>query len=776
MSLPSRVVAASLTLFLASCAGQQVAQKESTPVAATTTSGAPSAPVAGASGMATGPARAPIVVEGTGSFVAPAAAQPQVLAGQQAQDGYQLSFIDTDIAAVAASVLGDGLGVPYTVDPKVKGTMTLQAPRPLSREEVLVAFEAALRIYGAALLEANGVYTVVQSSDAPRRTTGLIRPGEQLRPGFGIQIVPLRYVSVSDMEKILRPLAVEGAIVRVDEARNMMLLAGTSQELASLLDVVRTFDVDWLKGMSFALFPLEYVDPKTVADELGSIFSGPDSPIADVVRFVPLSRLNSLMVVSYQSHYLREVETWIKRLDLGVSTPGRRIYIYDVQNGKAADLADSLSRILSLGGQGDFGSSSRGAAPRFSNSAFSDSSTTNVTSERSRSIGGTSATGVGASVGAGTSGMSLSAQESGNRQQSDGRALQVDAGDIRIEPNEESNSLMILASPSEFSVIEAALKRLDVAPIQVMIEASLAEVTLNNGLRYGLQWEYQHMDGPIVFSEASNGSISPQFPGFSYLFTGRQDIRAVLNAIQSITDVNVLSSPKLLVLNNREAELQIGDQVPIVVQSAVSTADPNAPIVNAVQLRDTGVILRVIPRVNKNGLIMLEIAQEVSDVVPTTTSGIDSPTIQQRKMASTLMVRDGETIALGGLIREGKSKLRSGVPILRHIPLIGDLVGSTSTTNRRTELIVLITPRVIRSSDEASKLMEDLEEEFKGLKRIVPQWRDRGKSARRGKQPATAPSQGQSEATDERRDDAVGEPAEKSGDNSPGPTSVPPRE
>jgi general secretion pathway protein D len=196
----------------------------------------------------------------------------------------------------------------------------------------------------------------------------------------------------------------------------------------------------------------------------------------------------------------------------------------------------------------------------------------------------------------------------------------------------------------------------------------------------------------------------------------------VLNAIESVTNVKVISNPKLLVLNNREAQLQIGDQVPVVTQSSVGTSNPDAPIVNSVSFRDTGVILRVTPRVNKNGLVQLDIQQEVSDVVPTTTSGIDSPTIQQRKISSTVAVKDGETIALGGLIRERNSKSRSGVPILVKIPGLGALFRSTNDAKGRTELIVLLTPRVLDGPDDVRPTLEDLREQFRRLRRNETLW------------------------------------------------------
>lgn len=686
-----------LVTLLTACAGGAKPKESSAPALEA------GVPVVAAPGTPVTPVRVPIIIEGTGKLVGtPAARSP---GAATTGDGYQLNFIDTEIASVVASVIGDGLGLQYLVDPNVKGTMTLQATRALTRDEVLPALEAALNVQGVALVNANGVYEIVPGKDAPRRVTGLRGPGREGGVGFAIKIVPLRYVGVVDMEKVLRPFAPDGGILRVDEGRNLLLLAGSSRELSVMQDVVDTFDVNWLEGMSFGLYPVEYVDAKTLADELAVIFSETKSPIANVVRLVPLSRLSSLMVITHEPAYLKEVEAWIKRFDTGISTPGRRIYVYDVQNGKADDLADSLNKILSISSE-RFGSETPGTA----GSSFDTPMNSSF-----RSAG---------AAGGILQPLAPRAAEPLRSAESDSVGV---SGALKIVPNTENNALLLYATPSEFGVIEAALKRLDVVPIQVLIEASLAEVTLTDDMRYGVQWSYQSDRGPIVLSEASNGSISPQFPGFSYLYTGRQDIRAVLNAIESMTKVNVISSPKLLVLNNREAELQIGDQVPITVQSSVSTVGETAPIVNSVQLRDTGVILRITPRVNKSGLVLLDVSQEVSDVVPTTTSNIDSPTIQQRRISSTVAVRDGETIALGGLIRDSNARTKGGIPYLSRIPLIGELFGTTDKNSRRTELIVLITPRVVRSQRESEIMMDELREQFRGLRKALPIWKEKDK-------------------------------------------------
>ncbi|MFL6600214.1 MAG: type II secretion system secretin GspD [Steroidobacteraceae bacterium] len=640
-------------------------------------------------------------------------------------EGFQLNFTDTDISAVVGAVLGDALNLPYVVDAQIKGTITLQAQRALSADEVLAALEGALRIQGVAMVNIDNVYHIVPVKEAMRRVPGLQVPGK-LSPGFGVYIVPLQYVSAVEMQSTLQPFMSEGAVLRVDEGRNLLLLGGSHQEISSLLNIIATFDVDWMAGMSFGLYPLEYVDAKTLAGELAEVFSDTKSPINGVVRFVPLARLNSLMVVTAQPKYLRDVEAWIKRLDQHVSTPGRRIYVYDVQNGKADEIADSLNQILSTGSstgntrtqsannhltQG-FGTSNSSSTPEAQGSAGTPTSSPFGSFQSAMAANGTMGSGATSTV------------ASGNNTPSAAPKNAIEGESLRIVPSAENNSLLILASPSEFAVVDAALKKLDVLPIEVLIEASIAEVTLTDDLRYGLQWSYKAKEGTATYSE-SNGNVSPQFPGLSFLYTAKS-ISAVLNAMESLTKVRVLSAPKLVVLNNHEADLQVGDQVPIVTQAAVSTVGQNSPIVNSVDLKDTGVILKVIPRANTSGRVLLEVTQEVSDVVPTTTSSINSPTIQQRKFTSVVAVRDGETIALGGLIRDSQSRGGSGIPILRRIPVLGNLFGSDAHNSTRTELVVLITPHVIRTADESEDVMDELRRQFQGLRRLVPQWQSPG--------------------------------------------------
>lgn len=451
--------------------------------------------------------------------------------------------------------------------------------------------------------------------------------------------------------------------------------------------------------MSFALYPVKYVDPKTLVDELKDVLLQTDSPLEGLVRLIPLNRLKTVVVASPRPEALPKIGDWIRRLDMGESSEGRRVYVYDVQNGKAGDLAATIGRMFGI------------STPSIAQGPNSSPTSTNpsVPVPQPGAL-------IGSQGGQGWMQQPSSVGTLGSQGNTRAPEATLDNVGVRVVPSEENNALLILAKPTEYSVLEAALLQLDVPPRQVMIEVSLAEVSLNNDLKFGIQWKIGDIQGTATNSQTASGILAQSFPGLSYIYTGSQSIQAVLNTLESVTKVKVISSPKLLVLNNHQATIQVGDQVPILTQQAVSTEQTNAPIVNSVTQRDTGVILHVTPRVNKSGSVILEIDQEVSAVVPNSTSGIDSPTIQERKLSSTVALQDGQTAALGGLIREISSDGRSGLPFLQHIPLIGPLFAADTHSSGRIELIVLITPHVIRDERQMQGVVEDLEEQFRTLR------------------------------------------------------------
>jgi general secretion pathway protein D len=471
-------------------------------------------------------------------------------------------------------------------------------------------------------------------------------------------------------------------------------------------------------GRSFALVPLRFAAAERLQRELEAIFASAEAgPLEGVVRFLPIEHMNGMLVMSTRPDYVDEARRWIERLDQGVETGARRLYVYPVQNGRAADLAALLGELFVTGQE----PSGRGALfPPGAATTRLSSTRAGIAHPFEGALPTAAPTGAvddpvaEIPVIAGAPPPPLPVAGPGRSlRAAEARAAAAGLGQegLRILADEASNSVVFLATAAEYRTIEEALRQLDIAPLEVLIEATIAEVTLNEQLRYGLQWFFKF--GTNSFTFAGNGIPLSQFPGFSYVGTSGADIRVVLNALEAVTDLDVVSSPQLVVLNNQEASLQVGDQVPVVTAQAVNVATDQT-LINTIQFIDTGVILRVRPRVNASGLVTLELEQEVSDPV----GGGLTPTINQRRIRSTVAVHDGETIALGGLIRDRRSKTRNAVPLLGDIPVLGEAFANTDRSQARTELLVLITPRVMRNMVEARRITDELRNRVRALEAL----------------------------------------------------------
>ena len=706
-------------------------------------------------------------VPGTSVFAQPAGPGRVSVEGA-AQGQVTLNFVDADIREVVRAILGDALGANYAIDPAVQGTVTLRTSQPVPRSELLGILEDILAFNNAGLVEAGGVFKVVPADRAMRsgaRPSGAARGGA-LPTGAGAVVVPLRYVSAAEMKEVLQPFASPGAVVRVDTARNLLVLSGTQGEIEQLSEVVATFDVDWLGGMSFAVLPVQQGEPEEVVAELEEVFGNPETgPLAGVVRFVPIARLSAILVISARPVYLERARQWIERLDYGDEQVAR-IFVYYCENSRASDLGEVLTEIFQPGAAA-FGR--RELAPGLT--------PTQIGGRRQRQGGrqlptfgrggagtgqgglgqgglGQGTTGLG-TMGQGTTGLGQAAEGRtglgtgiGEEETATGRARtgrttarerqrlgglaspfaaadeeEVDLGvaPIRIIADDVKNALVILATPKDYRLVEAALKKLDITPLQVLVEATILEVVLNDALRYGVEWFFKSGNNELAFSARSlaGGALTAPFlPGFSY-FLQTSDIRLIVNALDTVTTVNVLSAPQLFVLDNETATLQVGDQVPISTQSAQSVITTDAPIVNSIEYRDTGVILAVTPRVNSGGLVTLDVVQEVSNVNQQTTSNIttleNSPVIAQRRLESTVAVQSGGTVALGGLIRDAQAARSDGLPFLSRIPFIGWLFGQRADSAERTELLVLLTPRVVSNQQEAIRLTDEVRRRMTNL-------------------------------------------------------------
>lgn len=611
------------------------------------------------------------VERGTGRFVSrrtPAIIKRATKSGDPA---YQLNLHDAPIASAAKHVLGDILGLNYTLDSGLSGSITLQTSTAVDKDMLIDIFEAALLANGATIVQSGDRVQIVPIDKALVGTPAISVPGAAADgPGIRIQVIELSNISAEEMRTILQPISRSGSILRVDSARNYIMIAGTGADLAAMRDAIALFDVDWMQGMSVALHPLTASVPSEVAGELETIFGARDGPGSKIIRFIPNERLQSVLIITSLPHYLERAAVWIERLDQLADTNEQRLFVYEIQNRPADEMAEVLKSVLQSG-----------AAASNAQPVSPDLTTTELVRKAAEPKTETTP------------------------QPSPSIRPEADPA-FSIVADVDSNALLISTTARDYQRIEHILRQLDRLPTQLLLEAVIAEVTLTDELKFGVRWFLESGQFTAKFTDIAGGSISPSFPGLGWTQTA-SDVQVTLSALSSITDVKVVSSPNLMALSNQKAVLQIGDQVPIVTQTAASVDDANAPVINRVELKDTGVILSMTPRVYRSGRVLLDIEQEVSGVAKTTSSGIDSPTIQQRKLATRVIVSDGEALTLGGLIQETGTIERSQVPIIGEIPVLGNLFKDKSDTIRRTELIIFIRPRIVSTMHEAKAVTEE---------------------------------------------------------------------
>ena len=678
----------------------------------------------------------PEIQLGTGKFIDEAAAR-RTAPATKGEGQVDFNFENNPIQSVVKAILGDLLQENYTIAPNVGGNVSFSTSKPIRADQAMSVLEMLLSWTGNTLIYKDGRYTVLQIKDAVQGnlTPRIARP--DLANGYEVRVFPLRYISPSEMAKLLAPYAKPTAFINIDTARSMLVLAGTASELSNYAQTIEIFDVDWLKGMSVGVFTLQRVEVGTLLPELEKVFGVTgESPLAGMFRFIPIERSNAIIAITAQPEYLRQAEEWLKRLDRAGDESATQLFVYDVKNIKSVDLADYLGQIF-------LGSSGGGGARR------TDTSGAVAPGLAAATIGGAgAATGGATGAGGGRSGSSRSSRF-GSRSSSQpksgsgsGAAGGNSDSDIRITAVEESNQLLIMATPSEWDSMQAAIRKLDIAPLQVHIETKILEVTLTGDLKFGVKWwfaglkgegydggSYSNPNDPNGYPYPNRldrqrsllgAANSPTSAGnffYSYL---NSKFQVALSALQSSGQAKILSAPSLMVMNNQEAQINVGTRIPVQTQSiiginsipGVGNSTTNQGIGQTTYL-DTGVILQVKPRVNPGGLVYMEVSQEVSKPGPAGPG--ENPPINTRTLDTSIAVQSGQTILLGGLISEDDQDSDDGVPGLSRIPILGKLFGSTKRGHQRTELIVLITPQVVNNSDDAREVTEEYKRQFQNL-------------------------------------------------------------
>jgi general secretion pathway protein D len=654
------------------------------------------------------------------------------------------NFEGESLHAVVKAILGDFLQQNYVIAPGVQGTVTFSTAKPLRGDQALSILEMLLRWNNATLVWQDGRYTILPVAQAlPGNLTPRSGPAANAR-GYEVRAVPLQYISALEMEKLIKPYAKPEGIVNVDPARNMLVLAGTRAELENYMQTIQVFDVDWLEGMSVGVFPLQQAEAAKTVTELEKIFgTGSNTPMAGMFRFMPLEGINAVMVITPQPKYLDAIEEWMMRLDLGGGEAGQRLYVYDVKNVKASDLASTLSDIFG-GGSGGSGASrpanpsgdnlmpglepvqirtvgsSGDVSPSAGVEKQSDVSNQNTTARRDSRNGDAPSGTDGGPVVDSAGGIALGASD-----------------EVRVSAVEESNALLVRATSGQWESIRRVIERLDTIPLQVHIEAQIVGVALTDELRYGVSWFFENgiagtvggddegeggtpISGLLPLARAQNGwgdhsgSVTPG--GVGWTFIG-PDAVAIVSALDKVSDTVVLSAPSLVVLNNKTANINVGTQIPITSSftNNGTTGGVNNGTQSYVQFRQTGITLNVTPRVNPGGLVFMEVSQEESAPVGDATPENPNVPVSNRSIETEVAVQSGQTLVLGGLIKTEDIKSNSGLPGLSRLPLIGGLFGTKGSSLSRTELLVLITPRVIRDAAESRRLTEEYSRRFRGM-------------------------------------------------------------
>ncbi len=639
---------------------------------------------------------------GNGVFINEKVAQARAYKPLSGKGEVTFNWEGVPIQEVIHTVLGDLLRENFVIGPGVKGKVTFSTARPVKRDQVLPILEMVLRWNGATLVWSDDRYNILPLNSAIQgNLTPKVGSVDAVR-GYEVRAIPLDYISATEMEKLLQPYAREGAILSADDNRALLFVAGTRTELRNYMRTVQTFDVDWLKGMSVGLFPLQRVEVATVIPELEALFGNNEgSPLSGMFRFMPMERLNSVMVITPQPEYLAKAREWIERLDRGGGEASRRLYVYEVRNLEAADLADYLGQIFG-GSSGSKSSRSGEVAP-----GLKPVSLGSFNQQSEKDIKAT--------------GRSSSPEKKAVKSS-------VDGEDISIIAVEETNSLLIQTSPQTYDGILAAIKRLDIVPLQVHIEAQVLEVVLNDQLSLGVSWYLSNVipelgwKGGVAPSSSTdfqvnntNGAESGFFAQLATLTGSGNFVSATVTALDKTTDVRVLSTPSLVVRNNEEANISVGESL-AVQGTSFNPGGSQTGTIQSNQYIKTGVELTVTPRVNPGGLVYLDVNQTVSS--PSDTAPNGNPNINDRSLSTKIAVQSGSTVLLGGLIREIVADNSAGIPGLRRIPYVGPLFGEINKSNQRTELLIMITPTVVKSAAELDIVTDEYQHRFRNVKPI----------------------------------------------------------
>ncbi|MBF0593067.1 MAG: type II secretion system secretin GspD [Nitrospirae bacterium] len=628
------------------------------------------------------------------------------------QNNISLFFDDADIFEIVHTVFGEIMKVNYLVDPRVKGRITFKTTAPVSGADLLPIVSTVFRLNGVSIMEEKGLYRIIPLTDISKEPVqvsfGRSSKDLGIRGLSLIQIVPLNFVGSKEMRDILLPFISNGATILDVPGRNVIVISDTDENMKRLLQIVEIFDDDVFKEVKVEMFIFKNLNIKDALEELKSAFPLLSAPSKEglKIKYLVIERLNALLVIAPNDEYIQHFRKWVSVIDTVFEGSRPKVYVYPLQNSEANHVVEILGEILSDSGSTKTGSQTAThtpaptATPAPSPGAFGQTtSTTSTTSKTSAKVKAITAS-----------------------------ASSFVSHDTRIFYDDKTNSLIILALPKDYMFIEDLIKKIDIVPRQVLIEAMIVEVQLNEGLQFGVEWflnkKFPGHDSNLDnwttgYGDSSINPFDPTKPlstnGFNFaVMNTAAAVQGLLQTLSSKSNINILSSPHILVSDNNAAKIQVGSKIPIATSSTYLTGTTTPQ--QTYQYTDIGVILSVKPHINDSGLVNVEVSQEVSDVGAPI---LNNTTITTRNISTNMVVQDGKSVVLGGMIKESTTSSGEGIPILSDIPILGYLFGYHSKQVTKTELIVILTPHVIKSIDDAARMTEEFKGKLTGLQKSL---------------------------------------------------------
>ncbi len=620
------------------------------------------------------------------------AAPPSQVRARGAGGGFLVKFNNADVYEVIHT-LGKMAGINYLIDPRVRGVVNVHTQGTVDREGALDLLYSILKINGATAVREGEIYHIVPLVEAktepllPEEWKG--REGDSSPNRPVMRAFPLQYIAASEMAKVIKPFVSAGGDVTEVPRANMVLVMDTAGNMEKHARLVELFDADAFRAAGVKLFPLKFLAPEEMAENLESIFGaldfGAKGGKLSGINFVPLQRMNALLAVTASPKTMENIERWIGELDKEPSGTSRTVYLYRVRHGKVEDVMAVLGKLFPQK------TTARAGKPTEFKPKVAESSARPAAAARQE-------------------------ERPAARQEEGAKEF---AGAFDIIMDEPTNSIIIRGSASEYAALLNVLKVIDIYPLQVLLEVLIAEVQLDDELRLGIDWQYMSQSSDWTHDVSLSTSAAGISQGLRYAFEKTDRLLGSVRALANDGKVSILSSPSVVSTNGKESKIEVAQQVPVTSGQVTNVSGAADVITETVEYRDVGIILSFTPYINAEGLITLEINQEQSEVAGVTGGTLNNPVFLKRSIQTTMLATQDRSIVLGGLVQERRERSRDGIPFLYKIPFIGWIFGARNASVSRTELLIFITPRVIESVEEGTQLSREFEDRVEELKRRI---------------------------------------------------------